>query len=216
MAIKLIKACKELNIGMSTLTAWCEKNGYSVEPDPNCRLSDELFALLSKEFYRDKEVKINADRALVETIAKTKDEPRDYDIFRTEASEEELEHFWEDDYGVRYSLDGKKVLKASKQLDGLDYTVKEGVLIICDRAFQAKELHSITLPDSVVSIGGIAFANNDNMVSCNIPASVKYIADNNPWGGCFCIRKMECKSPLFQIIYGAQNEKYIVNFLKAL
>lgn len=125
--------------------------------------------------------------------------PSDYDIFRTEALEEELEHYWEDDYGVRYSIDGKKVLKASKELKGLDYSVKEGVITICDSAFQSKGLHSITLPNSVVSIGGIAFANNDDMEYCNIPASVRYIADNNPWGGCFSIKKMECESPLFRI-----------------
>lgn len=130
------------------------------------------------------------------------DVPSDYDIFRTEALEEELELYREDNYGVRYSLDGKKVLKASKPLDGLDYTIKDGVLTICDSAFQSKGLHSITLPNSVVSIGGIAFANNDDMEYCNIPASVRYIADNNPWGGCFSIKKMECKSPLFQIIDG--------------
>lgn len=125
--------------------------------------------------------------------------PSDYDIFRTKALEEELEHYREDDYGVRYSIDGKKVLKASKELEGLDYSVKEGVITICDSAFQGKGLHSITLPNSVVSIGGIAFANNDDMEYCNIPASVRYIADNNPWGGCFSIKKMECESPLFRI-----------------
>ena len=197
MAIKLIKACKELNIGIATLTAWCERNGYCVEHDPNYRLSDELFAHLAKAFHKDKEVKLNADRALAE--AREKAIPCDYDIFRTEASKEELEHYWEDDYGVRYSIDGTKVLKASKELKGLDYIVKEGVLTICDSAFQGKGLHSITLPDSVVSIGGVAFANNDDMEYCNIPASVKYIVENNPWGGCFCIKKMKCESPLFQI-----------------
>lgn len=50
MAIKLIKACKELNIGMSTLTAWCEKNGSPVESDPNFRLDDEVFLALVKHF----------------------------------------------------------------------------------------------------------------------------------------------------------------------
>ena len=69
MAIKLIKACKELNIGMTTLTEWCARNGHPVEYDPNFRLSDELFALLAEEFHRDKEVKINADRALAEAKA---------------------------------------------------------------------------------------------------------------------------------------------------
>ena len=46
MAIKLIKACKELNIGMATLTSWCEKNGHSIASDPNVRIDDDLYLLL--------------------------------------------------------------------------------------------------------------------------------------------------------------------------
>ncbi len=62
MAIKLIKACKELNIGMATLTAWCEKNGHAVESDPNVRIDDDLYLLLAKEFNKDQAVKIEAER----------------------------------------------------------------------------------------------------------------------------------------------------------
>jgi len=62
MAIKLIKACKELNIGMATLTAWCEKNGHTIESDPNFRISDDLYLLLAKEFSKDLAVKLEADR----------------------------------------------------------------------------------------------------------------------------------------------------------
>ena len=62
MAIKLIKACKELNIGMATLTAWCEKNGHSIESDPNVRIDDDLYLLLAKEFNKDMATKIEADR----------------------------------------------------------------------------------------------------------------------------------------------------------
>jgi len=62
MAIKLIKACKELNIGMATLTAWCEKNGHPIESDPNVRIDDDLYLLLAKEFNKDMAVKIEADR----------------------------------------------------------------------------------------------------------------------------------------------------------
>ena len=57
MAIKLIKACKELNIGIATLTAWCERNGYCVGHDPNYRLSDELFAHLAKAFHTKRSLK---------------------------------------------------------------------------------------------------------------------------------------------------------------
>ncbi len=62
MAIKLIKACKELNIGMATLTAWCDKNGHTIESDPNFRISDDLYLLLAKEFSKDLAVKLEADR----------------------------------------------------------------------------------------------------------------------------------------------------------
>ncbi len=70
MAIKLIKACKELNIGMATLTAWCEKNNHAVESDPNFRISDDLYLLLAKEFNKDMAVKIEADRQAAERAAK--------------------------------------------------------------------------------------------------------------------------------------------------
>ena len=70
MAIKLIKACKELNIGMATLTAWCEKNGHAIESDPNVRIDDDLYLLLAKEFNKDMAVKIEADRQAAERAAK--------------------------------------------------------------------------------------------------------------------------------------------------
>ena len=66
MAIKLIKACKELNIGMSTLTAFCEKHGHPIEADPNVRIDDDLYLLLAKEFNKDQAMKIEADRQAAE------------------------------------------------------------------------------------------------------------------------------------------------------
>ena len=50
MAIKLIKACKELNIGMKTLLDFCSMMGYPVDADPNIRLDDDIYLLLQKEF----------------------------------------------------------------------------------------------------------------------------------------------------------------------
>ncbi len=61
MAIKLIKACKELNIGMSTAVSFFEKQGKEISADPNVRIEDDLYLLLAKEFNRDKAVKLEAD-----------------------------------------------------------------------------------------------------------------------------------------------------------
>ena len=74
MAIKLIKACKELNIGMATLTAWCEKHGHSIESDPNVRIDDDLYLMLAKEFNKDMAVKIEADRLAAERAARDEEE----------------------------------------------------------------------------------------------------------------------------------------------
>ena len=76
MAIKLIKACKELNIGMATLTAWCEKNGHPIESDPNVRIDDDLYLLIAKEFNKDMAMKIEADRQAAARAAREEEERR--------------------------------------------------------------------------------------------------------------------------------------------
>ena len=62
MAIKLIKACKELNIGMSTAVEFCKKQGKEIATDPNTRIEDDLYLLLAKEFNKDMALKIEAER----------------------------------------------------------------------------------------------------------------------------------------------------------
>ncbi|MBR3565987.1 MAG: translation initiation factor IF-2 [Paludibacteraceae bacterium] len=64
MAIKLIKACKELNIGVKTATDFLTKQGmgdFSTN-DPNMRIDDDTYLLLAKQFNRDMALKIEADR----------------------------------------------------------------------------------------------------------------------------------------------------------
>ena len=62
MAIKLIKACKELNIGMATAVEFCKKQGKEIATDPNTRIDDDLYLLLAKEFNKDMALKLEAER----------------------------------------------------------------------------------------------------------------------------------------------------------
>ncbi|MCQ2345844.1 MAG: translation initiation factor IF-2 [Paludibacteraceae bacterium] len=62
MAIKLIKACKELNIGMSTAVEFSKKQGREIATDPNTRIDDDLYLLLAKEFNKDMALKMEAER----------------------------------------------------------------------------------------------------------------------------------------------------------
>jgi len=68
MAIKLIKACKELNIGMSTAIEFCAKQGKEIAVDPNTRIDDDLYLLLAKEFNKDMALKLEAEKQAQERM----------------------------------------------------------------------------------------------------------------------------------------------------
>ena len=77
----------------------------------------------------------------------------------TKATEEELKEAFVDEWGVKYSKDGRKLLKAPQKLDGT-YSIRKGTKIICDEAFMCCEsLTDIVIPNSVTSIGDGAFWN---------------------------------------------------------
>ena len=135
----------------------------------------------------------------------------------TETTKEELKEAFVDEWGVKYSKDGRKLLKVPGVLNGA-YSVKEGTRIICDRAFLGcGSLSEIVIPSSVTSIGDLEFYGCGSLSEIVIPSSVtsigykafcgcsslKYISipksviglNGNPfaeWKG-----KLECLSPNF-------------------
>ena len=101
----------------------------------------------------------------------------------TVATDEELNEAITDEFGVKYSKDGRKLLKAPQNLDGT-YSVKKGTKIICDMAFyDYSSLSSLVIPDSVIIIGFGAFEGCSSLRSLVIPDSVTSIGDDAFW---FC------------------------------
>lgn len=93
----------------------------------------------------------------------------------TEVTNVELNEAITDEFGVKYSKDGRKLLKVPRQLKG-SYSIKEGTKIICDRAFACcYSLTSLVIPDSVTEIGFGAFLYCDSLKSLVIPDSVTSI-----------------------------------------
>ena len=74
MAIKLSKACKELNVGMSTAVTFFAKNGHKIAEDPNVRIDDDLYLMLAKEYNKDMALKLESERLLQERQMKAKAE----------------------------------------------------------------------------------------------------------------------------------------------
>ena len=96
----------------------------------------------------------------------------------TKATEEELKEAFVDEWGVKYSKDGRKLLKSPKVLIGA-YSVKEGTRIICDRAFLGcRSLSEIVIPSSVTGIGDSAFSWCRSLSEIVIPSSVTGIGDS--------------------------------------
>ncbi|MCL2597299.1 MAG: translation initiation factor IF-2 [Paludibacter sp.] len=61
MPIRLSKAIKELNVGMSTAVDFLAKKGYAINADPNEKISDELHLLLAKQYDKDMAAKLEAE-----------------------------------------------------------------------------------------------------------------------------------------------------------
>ena len=112
----------------------------------------------------------------------------------TEPTEEELKEAFVDEWGVKYSKDGRKLLKVPGELSGA-YSVKEGTRIICNSAFwYCLSLSEIVIPNSVTSIGDLAFSFCSSLAEVVIPNSIVCINGNPFW---YWNGKLECLSPSF-------------------
>ena len=104
--------------------------------------------------------------------------PKEEKVLSTEVTKKDLANAVIDKFGVKYSIDGKRLLKASQYLKG-KYVIRDGVRVICDRAFKdCSSLESIIIPNSVTSIGGNAFESCGLLLSVKIPDGVKIIGDS--------------------------------------
>ena len=107
--------------------------------------------------------------------------PQIVEDLSTEATEKEWKEAFVDEWGVKYSKDGRKLLKAPQELKEC-YSVKEGTRIICDDAFfKCSSLTSIVISNNVVSIGDNAFKGCNSLSNVVIPNSVTTIEAGAFW-----------------------------------
>ena len=120
--------------------------------------------------------------------------PQTIEDLPTKATEEELKEAFVDEWGVKYSKDGRKLLEAPQELDRT-YSIRKGTKVVCDRAFcLCSSLTEIVIPNSVASIGDSAFLGCIFLTEIVIPNSVICL-NVNPfigWKG-----KLESLSPSF-------------------
>ena len=62
MTIRLNKVTRDLNVGITTAVEFLQKKGFTVEANPNTKITDEQFEMLKKEFSTDQDLKIRSER----------------------------------------------------------------------------------------------------------------------------------------------------------
>ena len=72
MTIRLNKVARDLNVGIATAVDFLQKKGYSVETNPNARITEEQYEELVKEFRRDKDLKQKSEEGIRERRDKEK------------------------------------------------------------------------------------------------------------------------------------------------
>ena len=104
--------------------------------------------------------------------------PKEEEVWSSEVTDEDLKNAVEDEFGVKYSKDWKRLLEAPERLRG-KYSIRKGVKVIGDLAFEwCDSLTSINIPNSVKIIGEYAFQDCNSLTSITIPSSVVTIFGN--------------------------------------
>ncbi len=75
MAKRLVKLAKELNVGTATIVEFLQQNGIEIENKPTSKITDEMNALLVKEFSNSMAVKEEADKLVIGSRTQQEETP---------------------------------------------------------------------------------------------------------------------------------------------
>ena len=128
--------------------------------------------------------------------------PKEKEVWSTEVTEEDLKNAVEDKYGVKYSKDWKRVLRAPEDLDGV-YSIRKGVKVIANNAFRfCESLVNINIPKGVTSIGDWAFDGCESLTNINLPDSMTSIG-HSVFSGCHSLTSINISDGVTSIVNGA-------------
>ena len=165
-------------LNLSTSTAFAALQSLLADEEMQTLLSMFLLANAKKDlsmcsfrlFGLQKLNEEDVQKPKVNEVQKPKDEkvqkpkggkvqkPKEDEVWSTKVTKKDLKNAVEDEFGVKYSKDWKRLLKAPGKLKG-EYHIREGVKVIGDNAFyNLNSLTNINIPDSVTNIGNLAFS----------------------------------------------------------
>ena len=147
---------------------------------------------------KGKEVKKPKDKGVQKPKEKKVQKSKEEEVWSTKVTKKDLENAVEDEFGVKYSKDWKRLLKAPSGLNG-KYSIRKGVKVIGNSAFSfCRTLASINIPTGVTNIGATAFLWCDSLTKINIPKSVTNIG-NGAFSYCKSLTKINIPNSVTNI-----------------
>ena len=108
MTIRLNKVTRNLNVGIATVVDFLQKKGYTIEANPNTKITDEQYAALVKEFSKDKDLKIESEKIFQERQNKERNKASvSIDDLQAEAKPEVIEAVVPEDARPKFKPVGK-------------------------------------------------------------------------------------------------------------
>ena len=118
-----------MNVGIATVVEFLQKKGYTVEANPNTKISEEQYAMLVKEFSTDKNLRLESERFIqerqnkdrnkasvsIEGFEKQPEKPKSEDVIKTVVPEDVRPKFKPVGKIDLNNLSGRKTEKVEKE-----------------------------------------------------------------------------------------------------
>ena len=128
-----------MNVGIATVVEFLQKKGYTVEANPNTKISEEQYAILVKEFSTDKNLRLESERFIqerqnkdrnkasvsIEGFEKQQEKPKSEDVIKTVVPEDARPKFRPVGKIDLDKLNGRKTDKVEKEPEQKKETVVE-------------------------------------------------------------------------------------------
>ncbi len=88
---RLSKIAREFNVGISTIVEFLNKKGYEVDPNPNTKVTEEIYDILIEEYSADISVKKESDLLSLKNLRDKKETISINDIDQQKPSQVDVE-----------------------------------------------------------------------------------------------------------------------------
>ncbi|MBQ4278038.1 MAG: leucine-rich repeat protein, partial [Bacteroidaceae bacterium] len=106
----------------------------------------------------------------------TEDDSNLDELFDSKYTFEELDNSIEDEYGVLYTHDYKKLLKINNN-DIKEYHINSQTVVICDNAFEGSNIRRVFFSNNTIIIGKSAFAECQYLTGISLPNKLRIIGN---------------------------------------